>query len=293
MNENRKVYERPVAVAGSTGKQGGAVARLLLERGHKVRALSRNPDKEVARELAASGADVVRADLEDRSSLDTALQGAAAVFSVQDFLEAGVEAELRQGLNLTAAAQAAGVEHLDYSGASTIDRNTGVPHLDSKWRVEQAVRATEVPWTIFRPAAFMENWEWDRESILNDGVVSLPLQAQSVYRQVSVREIAAMAVLALEQPEIWKHQIVALSGDNMTPADIARTFERVVGRLVQYSRLSWEACREAQGEELTKMYRYFDTYGMDGDPGMLRRWVPEALSFEGFLRDSGWDQPAS
>lgn len=99
-----KIHDRPVAVAGATGKQGGAVAHRLLARGHKVRALTRNPGKPVAHALAAKGAEVVRADLEDRVSLDRALAGAGALFSVQDFLEAGVQAERRQGLNLAEAA---------------------------------------------------------------------------------------------------------------------------------------------------------------------------------------------
>ena len=159
-------YDAPIVVAGATGKQGGAVAARLIERGHKVRALTRNPQKPNAKALALAGAEVVEADLEDRSSLDRALAGAAAVFSVQDFLEAGIEAEVRQGLNLTEAAAAARVEHVVYSGASTMDRNTGVPHLDSKWQIEQKVRSLDIPWTVFRPASFMETWAWEQATIL-------------------------------------------------------------------------------------------------------------------------------
>lgn len=284
----RNVYDRPVVVAGATGKQGGAVAHRLLERGHAVRALTRNPTKPAAAALAAAGAEVVQADLEDRASLDRALEGAVAVFSVQDFLEAGVEAELRQGLNLTEAANAARIEHLVYSGAATMDRHTGVPHLDSKWQIEKRVRSLDLPWTIFRPAAFMENWAWDRETIERDGVISLPVRPDLLYRQVSVIDIAAMAVLAFEQPTVWTGQIVSLAGDDLTPLGIAEVFERVLGREVRYKRMSWETCRAMQGEDLTLMYRYFSDFGMDGDPHMLKRWHPDALSFEAFLRADGW-----
>ena len=90
----KRVYARPIVVAGATGKQGGAVARHLLAGGHRVRALTRDPSKPPARALADAGAEVVRADLEDPGSLDAALEGSAGLFSVQDFLEAGVEAEL-------------------------------------------------------------------------------------------------------------------------------------------------------------------------------------------------------
>ena len=86
---NLKIYDRPIAVTGATGKQGGAVAHRLLDGGHRVRALTRNPDKPEARTLADRGAEVLRADLEDRASLDAALKGAAALFSVQDFSRSG------------------------------------------------------------------------------------------------------------------------------------------------------------------------------------------------------------
>ena len=287
-----KIYTQPVAVAGATGKQGGAVAKRLLERGHAVRALTRDPSKPAAQALADAGAEVVAADLEDRAALDRALAGAAALFSVQDFLEAGVEAERRQGLNLTEAAAAAGVGHIVYSGASTMDRNTGVPHLESKWQVETRVRATDRAWTVFRPAAFMDNWEWDRDKILETGIVLYPLRPDTLYRQVAVADIAAMVVGALEHPEVWAGQIMPLAGDVATMEEITATLSRVTGRELRYRQMSWEQCAEEQGEELMLMYRYFDRFGMDGVPQFLRRWHPGAVTFEAYLREAGWRDAA-
>jgi nucleoside-diphosphate-sugar epimerase len=65
-----------IAVAGATGKQGGAVARKLLARGYQVRAMTRTPQSEPARQLSALGADVVQADLDDPASLERVLQEA-------------------------------------------------------------------------------------------------------------------------------------------------------------------------------------------------------------------------
>ena len=287
---NTKIHDRPVAVAGATGKQGGAVAKRLLARGHKVRALTRNPDKPAAQALAAKGAEVVSADLEDRISLDRALAGAGALFSVQDFLEAGVEAEQRQGLNLTEAAAASGVEHIVYSGASTMDRNTGVPHLDSKWQVETRVRQLDMPWTVFRPAAFMDNWEWDRQAILETGVVRYPIRPDTLYRQVAVADIAAMAVTAFEQPDIWTGQIMPLTGDVSNMEEITATLSRITGQTLRYEQMSWEQCVAEQGEELMLMYRYFDTFGMDGAPAYMRRFNPDAMDFETYLQRAGWGE---
>ncbi len=72
-----------VAVTGATGQQGGAVTRKLLADGWKVRALTRDPSKPAAQELASNGAEVVPGDMENRSQLDAAFQGAYGVFSVQ------------------------------------------------------------------------------------------------------------------------------------------------------------------------------------------------------------------
>ncbi len=285
-----KIYDRPIAVAGATGKQGGAVARRLLDRGHTVRALTRNPDKPAAQVLAERGAELARADLEDRASLDAALKGAAALFSVQDFLEAGVEAEQRQGINLTAAAGASGIGHIVYSGASTIDRHTGVPHLDSKWQVETRVRSLDKAWTIFRPAAFMDNWEWDRETILETGVVRYPIRPDTLYRQVAVADIAAMVVTAFEHPETWSGQIMPLAGDVATLAEITATLSRVLGRPLRFEQVSWEDCVAEQGKDLMLMYRYFDSFGMDGGPAYMRRFHPEAMTFEAYLQDTGWGE---
>ena len=287
---NTKIHDRPIAVAGATGKQGGAVAKRLLARGHKVRALTRSPDKPAAQELAVLGAEVIRADLEDRISLDRALAGAGALFSVQDFLEAGVEAELRQGLNLTEAAAASGIEHIVYSGASTMDRNTSVPHLDSKWQVETRVRQVGTPWTVFRPAAFMDNWEWDRQAILDTGIVRYPIRRDTLYRQVAVGDIAAMAVTAFEHPEIWTGQIMPLAGDVSTMDEITATLSRITGKALRYEQMSWDQCVAEQGEELMLMYRYFDTFGMDGAPAYMRRFNPDAMDFETYLKSAGWGQ---
>ena len=286
----RKIYDRPIAVAGATGKQGGAVVRHLLAGGHTVRALTRNPSKPGAQALADAGADVVQADLEDRASLDAALAGAAGLYSVQDFLEAGVEAEERQGLNLTAALAASQVEHVVYTGASTMDRNTSVPHLDSKWAVEMAVRASGKPWTVFRPAAFMDNWEWDRQSIAESGVVRYPMHPTMPYAQIACDDIGRMVAQAFEQPSVWANKAAPITGDVSTMEEITATLGRVLGRELTYHQFTWDEVVAEQGEELMLMYRSFDTYGMDGSPYFLRRWLSGVTDFEAYLRKAGWDR---
>src|SRR5512145_1378893 len=80
--------EKPIIlVTGATGKQGGATARALLGRGHRVRALTRHPDGEKARALAALGVEIVKGDFDDPASLRRPLDGVWGMFSVQNTWE--------------------------------------------------------------------------------------------------------------------------------------------------------------------------------------------------------------
>ena len=144
-----------VVVTGSTGKQGGAVARALLERGHKVRAVTRDPNSGQAKLLANAGAAVVAASLEDTAAIRKALEGATSLFAMTVPF-GGTEAETRQGIATADAAKAAGA-HLVFTSVGNANRQTGVPHFDSKYEVEKHIAKIGVRATILTPVSFMEN----------------------------------------------------------------------------------------------------------------------------------------
>ncbi len=118
-----KGNDKIIVVTGATGKQGGSVCRHLLAAGWDVRAFTRKPDSSAARGLADKGADVVKGDLNERSSIDQALQAVYGVYSVQNFWEQGIDAEVNQGKQLADAAQSAEVKHIVYSSVGGADRN--------------------------------------------------------------------------------------------------------------------------------------------------------------------------
>jgi uncharacterized protein YbjT (DUF2867 family) len=146
---------RLITVTGATGRQGRAVTRALLADHWRVRALTRNPDSEKARALSASGAEVIQGNMEDRQSLEFAFEGAYGVYSVQNPMISGLDAEIRQGKLVADAAKAANVHHLVYGSAGMGER-TGVGSWDSKLEVEAHMKALGIPLTILRPMAFME-----------------------------------------------------------------------------------------------------------------------------------------
>lgn len=125
---------RPILVTGATGQQGGAVARALLAKGQPVRVMTRNPEK--AASLAKAGAEIVQGDLTNQAILQMALRSVHGVFAMSTPFEAGMEAEVRQGIMLADAAKEAGIAHYVYTSVGSAHRNTKIPHFESKWKVE-------------------------------------------------------------------------------------------------------------------------------------------------------------
>src|SRR5215208_2386624 len=186
---------RLILVSGATGQQGGAVARSLLEGGFGVRALTRDPEKSAGKELAGLGAEVASGDLEDASSIERVLDGVHGVFSVQQFFEAGYEGEVRQGVRLADAAKSAGVEHYVYSSVGSAHRETGIPHFESKWEVEEHVRGSGVSYTVLRPVFFMQNWEFMREPILG-GTLPQPHTPGKPFQMIDAEDIGEFVAMA-------------------------------------------------------------------------------------------------
>src|SRR2546428_9847275 len=152
------VETKTILVAGATGQQGGSVARGLVKRGHRVRGLTRTPEK--IKELKALGLEGARGDLTAKSSLAAALRGVDAFFVMTtpfgpDF-SVDVEKEVLQGTTAVDAAVGAHVPHVVMSSVASADGGTGIPHFESKARVERHLKGSGLRYTGTRPVAFME-----------------------------------------------------------------------------------------------------------------------------------------
>jgi uncharacterized protein YbjT (DUF2867 family) len=280
--------ERLILVCGATGNQGGAVARSLLDRGFQVRALTRDLQKSEAQTLAEGGAEVVQGDMEDRSDMERVLEGVYGIFSVQNFWETGYDREVQQGKTVADAVKVAGVQHCVYSSVGSAHRQTGIPHFDSKWEVEEHLRELDLPYTVLRPVFFMQNWEMMREPILG-GTLPQPLDPDKPFQHVAVEDIGAFATIAFEHPDEWIGREVDIAGDEQTMPEIAETFGRVIGREVDYYQVPWDQFEEQMGEEFAVMYRWFNDVGYEADTDALRREHPDLTTFERYLRSHGWE----
>ena len=283
---------RTILVSGATGQQGGAVTRSLLDRGFPVRALTRDAQKPEAQALTDQGVEVVQGDMEDRSAIERALEGAYGVFSVQNFWETGYDREVRQGKTVLDAAKVVGVEHVVYSSVGSAHRETGIAHFDSKSEVEEHLREIQIPYTILRPVFFMQNWEMMREMVLG-GTLAQPLDPEKPFQQVAVEDIGVFVAMAFEDPDAWIGREVDLAGDEQTMPRIAETFSRVVGREIDYYQVPWDHFEEQMGEEYAVMYRWFNDYGYEADIAALREEHPGLVTFEQYLRTHGWENARS
>jgi uncharacterized protein YbjT (DUF2867 family) len=230
------VRDGPITVIGSTGQQGSAVIDALLEKRVPVRAVTRNPNGDKARALDERGVEVVRADLDDVDSVRAAFDGAAAAFAMttHDGPD-GPNREVAHGRVIAAAAGDVALPFLVYSSVGGVDRDSGVPHFDSKHRIEE-VLLTAVPATFVRPTFFMETL---RLMIRRDGArvaVAMPLAGDVAVQMISVRDIGrvAAALLLMDDPGAAPVEIAA---DELTGEQIAGRIADRLGSPVIYVQL--------------------------------------------------------
>jgi uncharacterized protein YbjT (DUF2867 family) len=277
-----------VVVTGSTGKQGGAVARGLLERCHNVRAVTRDPNSSQAKLLANAGATLVAASLEDTAAIMKALEGATSLFAMT-VPSGGTDAETRQGTAAADAAKAADV-HLVFTSVGSANRQTGVPHFDSKYEVEKHIAKIGVRATILAPVAFMENLHFVKEQLVK-GVYTSALSPTRALAQVAVPDIGAVAVRVLEDASRFTGKRFDLAGDELTGNDAMAILSRVTGRPYSYYQVPLDVIRERMGEDAVKMYEWFDRVGFAVDRAALRREFPDVAfhDFESWAKTRDWN----
>lgn len=284
------IGKRTILVTGATGQQGGAVARALLSKGHRVKALTRKPDSEAARHLAAAGAEVVAGDLADRASVVRAAGDVDTMFLMGNSYEAGMEEETRQGILAADAAKAAGVGHLIYSSVASADKKTGIPHFDSKYLVEKHVVGLGIPYTISAPAAFMENVvaPWSI-SALSQGTYAFAVPPKRALQLVALADIGAFVAALAERREQVFGKRFDFAGDELSGEEQAKILSQVIGRPISYQEIPIAVARQ-QSEDAALMFEWFDRVGYDVDIGALRKEFPEVRwhSFADWAREFDW-----
>lgn len=300
-----------ITVFGATGAQGGGLARALLQvadRPFRVRAVTRRPGSAAAQALAAQGAELCAADLDESSSLERAMQGAYGAFCVTNSWEhRSPERELRQAEHLAEAARRCGVRHVIWSTLEDTRRfvepdgrlmpvlrgGCNVPHHDAKGQADQAFIGRGLPLT-----RLLTSFHWDnlihfgmqpRRGV--DGRLGFVLpMGEAPLPAIAAADIGACAAALFRQGVAAIGRRVGIAGEHLTGAQMAGALARALGEPVRhvamapadYARLGFEGA-----DELANMFRFKqvfnDEYCALRDVAATRALHPALMRFEDFL----------
>lgn len=307
---------KTVTVVGATGIQGGSVIRALLDSPkYSLRAITRNPQSDAAKALAAQGVKVVRANINDVGSLREAFAGSHAIFAATNFFEAlptlgiekSMETETLLGKNLAdAAAATESLEHYVWSTLPNSHKNSGgkvvVPYYESKNRVDDHIK-TQHP-QLLRKTTFLwlgwyasnMNYPWYRPSEVHTaGGDRSYIQLLSVPTSVKIPLLGDEKVnpglfvrAILDRPDLTlPAKAVAGVDEQLTLSDVARVYgaaQCINVRCVQISKTDYKELWPAWGELMDVSHSYMEV--MDGkgfssvDEDVLSK---EDLGVEGLL----------
>ncbi|MEU6389466.1 NmrA/HSCARG family protein [Streptomyces sp. NPDC046939] len=283
-----------IAVFGATGQQGGAVVDALLDYKARVRALVRDPQSDRAHALAARGVELAAVRTDDPASLAAALAAVEGFYFMTpeaNSLEE-VETEIRIGTALVDAAVEAGVPHVVFNSVLGADRESGVPHHDSKHSIEEHLRKSGLRASMVRATAFMENFTSVMAPSLEHGeiVLRLPLPEDVALKMISVRDIGRVAAALLLGTAEAPGGVVELVGDELTGPQIAAAFGARAGLPSRYEALPLSVLPT----DLDKaMFREFAKAAEDpADLTVVRSIEPDTLDLAGWIRSNGWTAPA-
>jgi uncharacterized protein YbjT (DUF2867 family) len=274
---------KTILVTGPTGHQGGAVMRHLRDKKYPVHALVRDTADAGVRKLIGHGVELVQGNLDDQGSLIHAMQDVDGVYSMQTSKD--TKAEMRQGKSMADAARKSGISHFVYSSVASADQHTGVPHFDSKFQIEEHVRGTGLPYTIVRPVFFMENWLGMKDQIL-EGKLELPLKAETRLQMLAVDDIGAVIAMAFEHPKRWLGRAFEMAGDELSMAQLAQSFSRMIGREVKYVQIPWEVLEHRMDPAHVTMYHWLEKVGYQVDIPGVRQEYPGLHNFERWLQST-------
>jgi uncharacterized protein YbjT (DUF2867 family) len=263
-----------VLVVGATGRLG-VIVDVLLDRGHSVRAMTRDPTSSAAARLRAAGADVVYGDFDNPESIARAAAGVDAMVATGTAHRAGLDGELRHGQTIAQAATAAGVPHLVYSSGDGAAAGSPLPLFRVKHQIEQYIRSLPTAHTILAPVYFMENLfnPWNLGA-LRTGVLPSPIDVDLPLQQAAIADVASIAALAIERPHEFAGRRIRIASDELNASDAADALAQVTGR-------PFVADRVATGElgpGLRSLFAWLEQTGHDVDiPGLHGRY-----------RQAGW-----
>ncbi len=276
-----------IAVVGATGAQGGGLVRAILadpQGGFTARAITRDPNSDAAKALAAAGAEVVAADVDDVESLTRAFQGAYGAYCVTFFWNHfSPEKEQQSARNMATAAKAAGLQHVIWSTLDdtrkwmpsgdnrmpTLMGKYKVPHFDAKAECDQYFLDAGVPTTFLLTTFYWDNLihfgsgpKKDAEGRLQ---FTLPM-GDAPLAGIAAEDIGRCAYGIFTQGGALIGARVGIAGDHLTGAEMAAAMTRALGQPVHYNAVTPNAYRSfgfPGAEDLGNMFQFYRDFADD------------------------------
>lgn len=308
-----------IAVVGATGAQGGGLARAILNdpaSGFSVRAITRNPQSDKARELARLGAEVVAGDVDDEASIERAFAGAYGAFCVTFFwAHFSPERELAEARVMAAAARRTGLQQVIWSTLEdtrqwvplhdtrmpTLMGNYKVPHYDAKGEANRLFGDLGVPTTLLNTSFYWENFIYFGMGPKRgpDGVLAITMpMGTSRLPGIAAEDIGKCALGIFKRGAECIGKSVAIAGDLLTGAQMAQALSRALGQEVRYNDVPPEVYRGfgfPGSEDLGNMFQFVrdfeEVYCGVRNPEVARSLNPELQDFDTWLQQHAGQIP--
>lgn len=280
MTDNKTIF-----VTGGTGNQGGAVVRNLADQGFKIIALTRNPASAKGQILKNLNIQVVKGDLNNVDTYREYLKDVYGIFSVQTF-ENGVEKEINQGITLATLAKEFDVKHFIYSSVFGANLNTGVPHIESKLKIENHIKQIGLPFTIIRPTSLFENFliPQVKKAILKGKLVQ-PINKNTKLQYIAAEDIGKAVAKIFQHSKIYLGRTIPLATEQLSTQEVADKFSTVLNKKIEYEKLPVLIIRLFLGKNLYKMFRWMDekSFFQKEDVDLTKTEFSNLLSLESWI----------
>jgi uncharacterized protein YbjT (DUF2867 family) len=307
---NKKI----IAVVGATGAQGGGLVRAILNDpagGFAARALTRNVNSEKARVLARLGAEVVHADVNDSDSLQRAFRGAHGAFCVTFFWDHfSPEKEFDEAKGMAIAAKAVGVQHVIWSTLEdtrrwvpledtrmpTLMGKYKVPHFDAKGEANAVFTERGVPTTFYLTSFYWENFIYfgmgPKRGPNGTLAITFPMGDKKL-PGIAAEDIGKCAYGIFKRGGDYIGQTIGVAGEQLTGAQMAATFTRILEQEVRYRDVPPEVYRSFEfpgADDLGNMFQFKRDF--EGEfcgarsPAVARRLNPALQTFADWLAEN-------
>ena len=303
-----------ITVFGATGAQGGGLARAILQDSNSafaVRAVTRNPDSDKAKELAGMGAELITADIDDKESMKRALEGAYGAYFVTFFwAHFSPEKEYAEAKNMAEAAKEAGLQHAIWSTLEdtrqwvpleddrmpTLQGKYKVPHFDAKGEADHFFTDLGVPTTFLRASFYWDNFIYFGSGPKKgpDGklYLTLPMDDKKL-AGIAAEDIGKCAYGIFKRGEELIGKTVGIAGEQLTGQEMADALSKALGQEVLYNNVSPETFRSfgfPSADDLGNMFQFYRDFdevcNSVRDVNFSRELNPELKSFDQWLAEN-------